>query len=182
LDTVQTAGADDDGSGVISSLTVARALASQKLNRTVRFVAFDEEERGLVGSTAYAKELSKSGEMNRISVFNIEMTGYDLDNDGAFHAIDCNENTSSSITKVITDAIKNEGIALKRTEACTNRSDHAIFWDYNRPAIVVSQNFFGGDSNPCYHKTCDTVQKTNWTYMEKLTRASAAAVSALVSK
>lgn len=180
LDTVQTAGADDDGSGTISSLSIARALSGKDLRRTIRFVAFDEEERGLIGSDAYAKDLSKSGEISKISLINIEMTGYDSDNDGDFHAIDCNENSSPTLSRALLSAISAEGIALKKVDACTNRSDHAVFWEYDRPAIVMSQNFFGGDGNPCYHRTCDTVQKVNWEYMEKLTRASAYAVYGLV--
>jgi hypothetical protein len=75
--------------------------------------------------------------------------------------------------------ISRDGIPLKKIDACTNRSDHAVFWEYDRPAIVVSQNFFGGDGNPCYHRTCDTVQKVNWTYMEKMTRAAANTVYGL---
>lgn len=176
IDTVQTAGADDDGSGTISSLTIARAVSTMNLKRTIRFVAFDEEERGLVGSEAYAKELNRTGEISKVSLLNIEMTGYDSDNDGDFHTIDCNENNSPALSQALMSAISSEGLALKKVDACTNRSDHAVFWEYNRPAIVISQNFFGGDSNPCYHRSCDTVQKMNWEYMEKLTRAATNAV------
>lgn len=179
MDTVQTAGADDDGSGTISTLTIARALATKDLKRTIRFVAFDEEERGLIGSEAYARELNKTGEIAKVSLINIEMTGYDSDDDGDFHTIDCNENSSPTLSNALLTAIRSEGVALKKVDACTNRSDHAVFWEYDRPAIVISQNFFGGDSNPCYHRTCDTVQKVNWDYMEKLTRAAASAVYGL---
>ena len=179
LDTVQTAGADDDGSGVISSLAIARALRDLPLKRTIRFVAFDEEERGLIGSAAYANELVRTGEINKVSVFNIEMTGYDSDNDGDFHTIDCNENSSPMLSRALLSAISQQGIALKKVDACTNRSDHAVFWEHNRPAIVVSQNFFGGDGNPCYHRSCDTTQKLNWDYMAKITKAAANAVVSL---
>jgi hypothetical protein len=179
LDTVATAGADDDGSGVISSLTVARAIKDLSLKNTIRFVAFDEEERGLIGSKAYAKELARTGEISKVTVFNIEMTGYDSDSDGAFHSIDCDENTSGTLTQSVMAAISGENIALAKTDACTNRSDHAVFWEYDRPAIVISQNFFGGDDNPCYHRSCDTVQKVNWDYMTKMTQAAASAVAAM---
>jgi Zn-dependent M28 family amino/carboxypeptidase len=179
LDTVQTAGADDDGSGVISSLSVARALREIHIGRTIRFVAFDEEERGLLGSAAYARELQKNGEISKVSVLNIEMTGYDSDNNGDFHTIDCNENSSPQLSRALLSAIAAEGIKLKKVDACTTRSDHAVFWDYNRPAIVISQNFFGGDGNPCYHRTCDTVAKVNFDYMMKMTQAAANAVANL---
>ena len=182
LDTVQTAGADDDGSGIVTALTAARALAKQHLARHLRFVAFDEEERGLIGSTAYAKLLAKTGEIRNVSVINIEMTGYDSDGDGEFHAIDCNENTSPNLTETLLSAINSLDIPLRKISACTNRSDHAIFWEYDRPAIVVSQNFFGGDGNPCYHRTCDTVSQVNFDYMYKLTKAAANAVFRLTSQ
>lgn len=181
LDTVATAGADDDGSGVITALTTARALAKKHLARTIRFVAFDEEERGLIGSTAYARYLEKLGEIDRVTVINLEMTGYDSDDNGDFHAIDCNENSSSNLTQLLVRTIGAIGLPLTKTNACTNRSDHAVFWDYNRPAIVVSQNFFGGDGNPCYHRTCDTVAKVNFNYMGLLTKAAANAVYQLAT-
>lgn len=168
LDTVMTAGADDNGSGIATALTAARSLSEKELRQTIRIVAFDEEERGLVGSGAYAKHLAKMGEISKIRVINLEMTGYDSDDNGDFHAIDCNENTSSQLTGAIMSAISGAGLALQRVEACTTRSDHSSFWNYDRPAIVLSQNFFGGDGNPCYHRSCDTTAKINFSYMTKL--------------
>ena len=181
LDSVQTAGADDDASGVISALSIARALSAKTLDHTLRFVAFDEEERGLLGSAAYAKHLASIGEIQRVSVLNLEMTGYDSDNNGEFHTIDCNENESGSLSEVLMATIGSEQIALSKVQACTNRSDHAVFWNYDRPAIVISQNFFGGDGNPCYHRSCDTVAKINFEYMEKITQAVANTVYRLIA-
>ena len=51
-----------------------------------------------------------------------------------------------------------------------------------KPAIVVSENFFGGDGNPCYHQSCDKVDKVNFDYMTRLTTALARAVAELVVK
>src|SRR5690606_29066648 len=79
-DSVSNAGADDDGSGVISALAVAQALKDLELAVNLRIVAFDEEERGLVGSKAYAADLNTTGELDGlVGVVNIEMTGYDQD-------------------------------------------------------------------------------------------------------
>lgn len=176
LDTVMTAGADDNGSGIATALSVARALSKKDLRQTIRIVAFDEEERGLVGSAAYARHLAKMGEISKIRVINLEMTGYDSDDNGEFHAIDCNENMSNQLTQAVLSAISSVGLALRRVEACTNRSDHSSFWNYDRPAIVISQNFFGGDGNPCYHRSCDTTSKINFGYLTKLTQGVANAV------
>lgn len=182
-DTVRTAGADDDGAGTISALMIAEALAEEDNAPTLRFVAFDQEETGLLGSKAYAKAMKNAGEMSRLKgLINLEMTSYDKDDDGAFHSIHCNENDSATLVSVMEQLITQAGIALRRVDACTNRSDHAAFWNYDRPAIVISQNFFGGDDNPCYHKACDTTKNVNWNYFHKLTRASAGLVKHFTQK
>ncbi len=172
FDSVHNPGADDNGSGTISVLAAARALAHHSLKYNLRVLGFDEEEHGLVGSRAYAAHLSQENQMGSIlGVFNVEMSGYDGDSDGAFHVIDCNENTSAQLSQIILDAVDNYALNLVRSPACTNRSDHAAFWAYGAPAIVIAQNFFGGDSNPCYHLACDKTDRIHWSYMTELTKA-----------
>jgi hypothetical protein len=181
LDTVNTAGADDDGAGTISALATAQALQGMPLAVNLRIVGFDEEELGLVGSKAYARYLSDSRTISGlVGVVNLEMTGYDSDNDGAFHVIDCDENTSATLSAQVRAVIARDNLGLHVSAACTNRSDHAAFWTYNKPAIVISQDFFGGDSNPCYHQRCDKVDLINFGYMQKVTTAAARAVAELV--
>ena len=179
LDSVNNAGADDNGAGTISALAIARALKDLDLGVSLRIVAFDQEELGLLGSKAYAAALNTSGEIRKVAgVFNLEMTAYDSDHDGHLHIIDCNENTSATLTAQVLAAVTRERVALTRVEACTNRSDHAAFWRYNVPAIVISENFFGGDGNPCYHRACDKTDILDFDYMRKITQAMAGAVAA----
>lgn len=181
LDSMRNAGADDDGAGIVSGLAVAKALQEAQLGLSLRFVGFDEEETGLVGSRAYVKHLDQVGELkNIVGVLNFEMTAYDGDGDGAFHVIDCNENTSAQLTEAVMAAVQRGNIPLTKVNACTDRSDHASFWDKNVPAIVVSQNFFGGDSNPCYHRSCDKVEKLHFDYMTNIASAMGQAVADLV--
>lgn len=180
MDSVGNAGADDDGSGVISALAIMASLAKEDLKYTLRFVAFDEEEKGLVGSRAYAKSLDLEKE-EIIGVFNLEMTAYNKRKDGAFHVIDCDQSESVFMSKAIVKALLDLKLPLQRTKACTDRSDHASFWDIDVPAIVVSQNFFGGDSNPCYHRACDQVtDQLNFEYMSNITEAVGLAVKRTV--
>jgi hypothetical protein len=183
LDSVYNAGADDDASGVVSAWSIAEYLSTMNLRHSVRLVAFDQEEIGLVGSEALAEQMNAAGEFDGLlGVFNIEMTGYDSDNDGAMHIIDCRENTSAKLTGLVESAVSAGRFSLKKIDACTNRSDHASFWQYDQPAIVVSQNFFGNppDSNPCYHRSCDRPDKMNFEYMAKLTNAMADAIASVV--
>ena len=171
LDSVGNAGADDNGAGTISALAVAKALKDQELRYSLRILAFDEEEIGMVGSAAYAQQLQDEGQLDSmIGNINMEMTGYNSANDGAFHIIDCNENTSAELSKKFREvAERDQDLRLRFVAACTNRSDHASFWRFDKPAVVFSQNFFGGDGNPCYHKKCDKVDRMNFDYMTRMT-------------
>ncbi len=180
-DSVGNAGADDDGSGTISALALAKALAGYSLKNTLRIVAFDQEEKGLVGSAAYVNHLQTTGKLNEVVAdINLEMTGYNARKDGAVHVIDCDREDSVPFTNFVMEAITREQLPLQRTSACTDRSDHASFWDKRKAAIVISQNFFGGDSNPCYHESCDKVDLIDFGYMENITRAVASAVGAML--
>ena len=125
----------------------------------------------MVGSAAYAQQLRDEGQLDGlIGNINMEMTGYNSANDGAFHIIDCNENTSAELSKKFREvAERDQDLRLRFVSACTNRSDHASFWRFDKPAVVLSQNFFGGDGNPCYHKKCDKVDRMNFDYMTRMT-------------
>lgn len=91
FDTVQgSPGADDNASGVAGVLEVARRLSSpafaERSKRTVRFVLFNVEERGLYGSeehaAMYAERRAQTGE-RIVGVINLEMIGYFSDEPGS---------------------------------------------------------------------------------------------------
>jgi hypothetical protein len=68
-------GADDNGSGVVGMLEVARVLGQLSFERTVVFIGFDQEEQGLLGSKAYVQSQQPSFE-EIAGVLNFEMIGY----------------------------------------------------------------------------------------------------------
>ncbi|MCB9598159.1 MAG: M20/M25/M40 family metallo-hydrolase [Sandaracinaceae bacterium] len=68
-------GADDNGSGVAGALEVARVLAMATHDRTLVVAFWDEEERGLVGSEAYANRHATTGEP-LVANLVFEMIGY----------------------------------------------------------------------------------------------------------
>lgn len=82
-------GANDNGSGVAALLEIARLLKSHKFDRTVRFVAFVNEEppfytTGEMGSMIYAKRARERGEQIA-AMLSLETIGYYTDAPGSQH-------------------------------------------------------------------------------------------------
>lgn len=169
-------GADDDAAGITTVLAMAAALAPCDLEYSVRFVSFDQEENGLVGSAAYAGDLKKSGESKKMrGNVQVEMSAYDSDNDGSFNIIDCDDPKNQDLADSVKNAVGDENLALIPVHDCVTASDHSSFWDIGVPAIAVSQLFFGDhkDRTPCYHQSCDTVEILNFDYMNELSKGLA---------
>ena len=170
IDTVRCKGANDNATGTIGLLTVAQELAEKDFPHSVRILGFDKEEIGLVGSDAYVATLNDK--KNIIGNINFEMMGVNSRKDGRFHVIDCQKESSMVISDHVRSAISDLGLPLSIVKACTDRSDHASFWRHNLPAIVISENFFGGDSDPCYHSSCDIVDdRLDYQYMGNILEA-----------
>ncbi len=68
-------GADDNASGTAGVLEAARVLAKQSHQRTLVVACWDEEERGLLGSIAYATRVVANKETIKMH-FVLEMIGY----------------------------------------------------------------------------------------------------------
>lgn len=68
-------GADDNGSGVAGVLEALRILSQYEFEHSIRFVGFDFEEAGLVGSQKYIQTGLKPYE-NISGVLNYEMIGF----------------------------------------------------------------------------------------------------------
>lgn len=69
------AAADDNGTGVAGTLEAARVLSRQAHARTLVVACWDEEERGLIGSSAYVERAKAAGDDIVLSLV-FEMIGY----------------------------------------------------------------------------------------------------------
>ncbi len=185
---VRAPGADDNASGAAALLEALRVMHTQHFDRTVRFIFFSGEEQGLYGSQAYVNSHPMDG---IVGVINMDMYGYDGDNDQCFELHVGRLAASDQIGKCIDAALQAYQPNLKRDYLLGNAlrdSDHAPFWDKQVGAVMVTENFSyqtqpggcrGQDRNPYYHSTGDTLQHMNLPYGFEIFRVSLASLASL---
>jgi hypothetical protein len=168
--------ADDDVSSCSAILEIARLLAKHKFKYTIVYAFWDEEEVGMLGSAYYAK-LAKKNNENIMGVLNVEMLGYDSDNDSK---IDIHTKASSlTLSNKLAELNSTYDLTLKINvkNPGTDRSDHGSFWTQGYSAICFGEAFFSGDDNPSYHSANDRLKLFNLPYYYELSRLSLAAIA-----
>ena len=145
-------GADDNASGTASIIEIARAAMEQRerFPRTLVFVAFAGEERGLLGSAHYVTAPTVPIE-NTIAMLNLDMVGR------ARGGVDVSGlELSPSMEADLTAAVKASGadLSIRRQGPGAGRSDDSSFIGRRIPAI----NFFTGFHND-YHRPGDDWDK-----------------------
>lgn len=68
-------GADDNASGIAGMLELARVFSTRSFGSTIRFIGFDLEEPGLIGSRVYANQAAAAGDNIALATI-FEMIGY----------------------------------------------------------------------------------------------------------
>lgn len=171
-------GADDDASGTVAMMELARALKDLPLNCTVRLCHFTGEEQGLYGSYVYSDAVAKE-KPELVAMIQMDMIGYcakpgnRLDiHDGA------DKNGSHALVGHFVAAQSAYGVNVKivdtHNHAVDDRSDHAGFLDHGYRAVCLSEEFTDDGFNPNYHSVNDRVKACNLPYMVEVIRLAIA--------
>ncbi len=161
-------GADDNGSGTAAVIEAARVLKTYKFKYSIKFILFAGEEQGKIGSYTYASNAFINNEKIE-GVLNLDMIGYDGNDDGIFDIHTGFDAVSNNIGSILADNVTNWNLSLTPQVlsgfSSSKLSDHDSFWFWNYPAVFISEDFFGSlDSNPFYHSTNDLVSTLNPSY------------------
>jgi len=160
-------GADDNGSGTVAVLEMARILANVETDMTIVFALFDAEEQGLFGSKYYSRGARARGD-SIVCMLNLDMIG------------DINNNTGARIYRGQQTGVANLLGALADSllfmtcefEAQGAGSDHFPFDQAGYEiAGLIEFNF-----SSVYHSINDDTTHIGWDYLTKMTQASLATV------
>lgn len=164
-DAVTYYAADDNASGSATVLETARLLKDLELPYSVIFALWDEEEIGLVGSKFYAQDAAMK-QMDILGVINIDMIGWDGNDDGMVEIHTKNIGSSNAIANAmvkVNDLYNLQMDPVIESPGAT-ASDHSSFWNNGYGAVLLIEGYYGGDFNPYYHQTTDRIDKFNVPY------------------
>lgn len=154
-------GANDNATGVALVLSLARYLSEVECRtHDVLFVAFDEEEIGLIGSDAYAQSLVQQG-IDVEAVHTIDQMGWDGDGDRAIELERPDDGLFSFY--VAASALSDPLVTLLETQ--TGFTDHVSFRPYGFAAIGLTEEFVNGDTTPHYHLSSDTYETVDFDFL-----------------
>ncbi|ROH99636.1 M28 family metallopeptidase [Chryseobacterium daecheongense] len=172
-------GADDDGSGTVGVMEIAKAFQAAKKagkgpKRSILFLHVTGEEHGLFGSEFYSDN-PVFPLANTVVDLNIDMIGRDdPENRGKSYVYVIGSEMLSSELKVINEAAnkKTNNLILNYKyddpsdpERLYYRSDHYNFAKNNIPVA-----FFFDGIHEDYHKPTDDVEKIDYALLEKRTQ------------
>jgi Zn-dependent M28 family amino/carboxypeptidase len=198
-----TPGANDNGSGVAALLEVARQLAGGRYARSVRFVAFVNEEHpffqtSLMGSRVYARQCGALHE-NVIGMISLETLGYYTDaplsqrypfplgclypRTGNFAAFLSNLR-SRGFKKQFLERFRSHtefptlSVSLPMVLRRMGWSDDWAFWQEGYPAFSITDTAWLRYDH--YHTVNDTPDKLDYPRMATVVAASASAIRDLL--
>ncbi|MDB5477818.1 MAG: peptidase [Alphaproteobacteria bacterium] len=204
-DSADTVAANDNGSGVAAMLSLAGLLKDTKPERTIRFVAFVNEEPPYfqtsdMGSLVYAKRAREKNE-NIIGAFSLETMGYYSDqpqsqhypfplnrfypDTGNFIGFVGDGKSTDLVRKTIglfrqNTKFPSEGAAISSTIPGVGWSDHWSFWQHGYRGLMITDT--APYRYPFYHEEEDTIDKIDFDRLSRVVMGLAKTFSAMAGK
>lgn len=170
-------GADDNASGTSTVLEAGRVFSNYNFPYTIVFALWDEEEPGLLGSTAYVPTIGTNSE-TLMGYVNVDMLGWDGNNDSI---ADINvRQIANSVTLLhkaqFCNTAYNIKLGLHVVDPGNGSTDHAPFWNNNHSAIGIDEEY-DNDFNPFWHTPSDSLVKFNLSFYQKCSKLAYATIA-----
>ncbi len=158
-------GANDNATGTSLVYAVAQHIARLKNRQyNVYIVFFDEEERGLIGSRAFANRIKEEG-VKLIAAHTIDQMGWDEDGDKGIEL----EMPTKALKDLYLQVADDHGLDFPIHTTRVTSTDHKAFRDIGFNAMGITEEYKNNDTTPHYHKPTDTFETVNLPYLKSTT-------------
>ncbi|MCU0406645.1 MAG: M20/M25/M40 family metallo-hydrolase, partial [Ignavibacteriaceae bacterium] len=173
-------GADDNASGTAAVIEAARIFTQYQSKYTIIYALWDEEEQGLIGSAYYAQQAHNAGD-SIMGVINMDMIAWDNDNDGVgeIHVRNYANSVSLKDLMVQVNTTYSIGVIPSIINPGATASDHSSFWNNGYGALLLIEEYYGGDFNAYYHTVNDKILYFKQPYFHKMSRLALGTVATL---
>ena len=182
-------GANDDGSGTVLTMELARVFAESGLqfDATLVFMCWAGEEQGLIGSSAHAQAL-KTQRVTVEAMFNNDIVGNSHGGNGVvdaetvrIYSVGPEDSMPRSLARYIARLaalyVPSHRIRLMAREDRFGRgSDHSSFTRQGFPAAVFRE---ANENFAKQHTAADTIDGVDFAYLAQNARVNAAAAASL---
>lgn len=148
-------GADDNASGTAGLLEAAQYFAAlkgeERPRRSIVFIAFSGEEKGLLGSQHWV-EHPTAPLKDVVAMVNMDMIGRSQDG----HVQISGVGTSPGFKALVEEAVQDSDLKVALGSSGVAPSDNTTFFNKNIPVL-----FFFTGTHPDYHQPGDTWDKIN---------------------
>jgi len=163
-------GADDNASGTVLTLEMARIIAQHPLPFTVMFVPFDQEEQGLVGSYFFAWYLYNQGTNVQLMVDG-DMIGHSVDSDPDVAVY--GDASAMSYINVMIDMANTYTYLRPYYGGSSYSSDQHSFAQFGYDAICAGEGDFHYAG---WHTNYDVVDSLDFDYMKQVVKMCLASI------
>jgi leucyl aminopeptidase len=168
-------GADDDGTGSAMVMEALRNIANTgaRFERTIDFVWYAAEERGLVGSTNVVRDF-KEKQINVAAAIQFDMTGW-VNPNGLYEIYLTDDHVDIGLNQTLEAIIKTylPTVTIGHAECGYACSDHASWTAAQVPAVYPFESHHE-DYNRRIHTSMDKMDYLNFEHMTKFAKIGVA--------
>jgi hypothetical protein len=184
-------GANDDGSGTVAVMELARTFSKtfpKGMEATVMFVAVAGEEQGLLGSTGLANALAADSSVRVYAALTSDIAGNVHGQKGGVDSTSIrvfsgepNDGPSRQLARYVEQVgelyVRNMDVrVIERLDRIGRGGDHIPFWQHGYAAVRFTESL---ENYLHQHRPEDKIEFVSFPYIQKLARVNSAASASL---
>ena len=164
---VTTPGMNDNASGTMMALEMARAFKNHEFEYNIVFVLFDAEEQGLIGSKAFCSGMTSVERANFVANYNMDMIATSAQNCSYIYLSFSDSTATSPAAAQKYDAFNHFYLAAQKTgfdmnrfgiSPATNSDHHSFYQNTMKNAVMPTWRTSSFSYEGQYHTSSDSYE------------------------